>query len=279
VGAIYALIAMSLNIVQNSSGIINFAQGNLFVIAGLFAASTLPIQFGYGMWFLLLPAAACALGLGLALQGYITLLPLRSSVEQHSWLVTTLAVSVILGAAILILNGSTPLNLRSPFPNFVLLHTRTPATYALLVLLAVFWWGMLHWFHRRTFAGIAMSAIAQDLDAARAAGIRVRRLQIYAFAISGIILGSAGYVAAPVISISNDSGIGYVLNGFVASVIGGLGSNAGALVGGLLVGITAMFAAFQYGGEFQNAVSLALLVTILMVRPQGLFGHAAARRV
>ena len=64
-----------------------------------------------------------------------------------------------------------------------------------------------------------MSAIAQDLEAARAAGIRVRLLQVYAFAISGAIVGSAGFVAAPVISISADSGIIYVVNGFIAAVI------------------------------------------------------------
>ena len=109
--------------------------------------------------------------------------------------------------------------------------------------------------------------------------IRVRRLQVIAFAISGLIVGSAGYVAAPVIAIANDSGIAYVLNGFVAAVVGGLGSNLGALVGGVLVGVASLYADYEYGGEFQNAVSMALLIGVLMVRPQGLFGRPAARRV
>jgi branched-chain amino acid transport system permease protein len=93
-----------------------------------------------------------------------------------------------------------------------------------------------------------------------------------------MIVGSAGFVAAPIIAIANDSGIAYVLNGFVAAVVGGLGSNLGALVGGALVGVASMYAAFEYGGEFQNAVSLALLIGVLMLRPQGLFGRPAARR-
>ncbi len=107
----------------------------------------------------------------------------------------------------------------------------------------------------------------------------MRRLQILAFAISGAIVGSAGFVAAPVMSISADSGIIYVLNGFIAAVIGGLGSNTGALIGGPLVGVVSMYAAYRFGGQFQNVVSLALLIGVLMLRPQGLFGRTQARRV
>ena len=279
IGAVYALVAMSFNVVHNSSGILNFAQGNMLVLGGLFGFFTLSHDPEVVRWLLLLPAAALLLAALLAIQGYVTLLPLRSSVEQHSWLITTLAVSVMIGAFILIAQGPFALSVKSPFPNFPLLGTRTPTPYVLAVVLALAWYGGLHWFHSRTITGLAISAIAQDLEAAQAAGIRVRRLQLYAFAISGAIVGSAGFVAAPVMSISADSGIIYVLNGFIAAVIGGLGSNRGALIGGPLVGVASMYAAFRYGGQFQNVVSLTLLIAVLMVRPQGLFGRTRARRV
>jgi len=278
-GAVYSLVAISFNVVHSSSGILNFAQGNMLVLGGLLGFFTLPQEPGVTRWLLLLPAAALVYAAVLAAQGSLTLLPLRSSVEQHSWLITTLAISVIIGAVILIAQGPFALSVKSPFPNFMLLRTRTPMPYALTVALALAWYAGLRWFHRRTPTGLAMSAIAQDLELARAVGIRVRRLQIYAFAISGAVVGSAGFVAAPVMSISADSGIIYVVNGFIAAVIGGLGSNAGALIGGPLVGVASMWAAFQYGGQFQNAVSLALLIGVLMLRPEGLFGRTAARRV
>ena len=278
-GAVYSVVAMSFNVVHNSSGILNFAQGNMLVLGGLFGYFTLPQEPEVVRWGLLVPAAALFYAAILAVQGYVTLLPLRSSVEQHSWLITTLAVSVIIGAVILIAQGPFALSVKSPFKNFALLETRTPTPYALAVVLAVAWYAALHWFHTRTVTGLAMSAIAQDQEAAQAAGIRVRRLQILAFAISGAIVGSAGFVAAPVMSISADSGIIYVLNGFIAAVIGGLGSNTGALIGGPLVGVASMYAAFRFGGQFQNVVSLALLIGVLMARPQGLFGRTRARRV
>jgi branched-chain amino acid transport system permease protein len=278
-GAVFSLVAMSFNVVHNSSGILNFAQGNMLVLAGLFGFFTLPQEPDVARWLLLVPAAAILYAVVLAVQGWITLLPLRSSVEQHSWLITTLAVSVMIGAVILIAQGPHALAVKSPFANFALLGTRTPMPYALAVLLALAWYVGLRWFHARTMTGLAISAIAQDLDAARAVGIRVRRLQLYAFAVSGAIVGSAGFVAAPVMSISADSGIIYVLNGFIAAVIGGLGSNLGALIGGPLVGVASMYAAYSYGGQFQNVVSLALLIGVLMVRPQGLFGRTRARQV
>lgn len=278
-GSIFALVGMSFNVVYNSSGILNFAQGNLLVLGGLFAYLVLPGAPSTAQWWIFLPLVAALLAVLTAVQGGITLAPLRSSVEQHSWLITTLAASVIIGAILLIYQGSAQQAVRSPFAAIRFLGTRVPATYAITSALAVFWYLALRWFHSRVLTGLAISAIAQDLDAARAAGLRVRRLQIIAFGISGLIVGSAGFAAAPVMAIANDSGIAYVMNGFVAAVVGGLGSNFGALVGGVLVGVLSLYAAFQYGGEFQNAVSLALLVVVLMLRPQGLFGRQAARRV
>ena len=278
-GSIFALVGMSFNVVFNSSGILNFAQGNMLVLAGLFAFLVLPGAPTAVQWLVFLPLTALALAALLALQGAITLAPLRSSVAQHSWLITTLAASVIIGGILLIYQGSAQQSVRSPFPPIRLLGTRVPASYVSSTGLAVFWCLALRWFHTCVLTGLAISALAQDLDAARAAGLRVRRLQIIAFGISGLIVGSAGFVAAPVMAIANDSAIPYVTNGFVAAVVGGLGSNFGALLGGLLVGVLSLAAAFEYGGEFQDAVPLALLVVVLMLRPQGLFGRQAARRV
>jgi len=279
VGAVFSLVAMSFNVVCSASGILNFAQGNLLVMGGLCAYLLLPSDPEPIHWLVSLPLSALLVAAFLALQGWITLLPLRSSVEQHSWLITTMAVSVMIGAVILVWQGPFALNVRSPFPNFPLFGTRTPMSYLLAVACAIFWYVVLRWFHSHTQTGLAMSALSQDLDAARAAGLQVRRLQILSFAISGLIVGSSGFVAAPVIKISADSGISYVLNGFIAAVVGGLGNNLGALIGGPLVGVAAMFAAFRFGGQLQNAFSLALLIAVLMLRPQGLFGRMAARRV
>ena len=184
-GSLFALVGMSFNVVFNASGILNFAQGNMLVLGGLFAYLVLPSAPSQTQWLIYLPLAGVVLAALLAAQGALTLAPLRSSVDQHSWLITTLAASVIIGGILLIAQGSTQQTVRSPFPALKFLGTRVPATYAITTGLALFWYVALRLFHTRMMTGLAISAIAQDLDAARAAGLRVRRLQIIAFGISG----------------------------------------------------------------------------------------------
>ncbi len=278
IGSIFALIAMSFNVTHGATRILNFAQGNLLVLGG-FIAFFLANEVGMGWWLLMLLVAGAAIALLSAFQGWITLIPLRSAVEQDSWIISTVAVSVILGALMLITQGPFAYSVQSAVPSFRVLGVRTPGAYALAIGAALFWYFALRFFLRKTFLGLAISALSQDFDAARAAGLPVRRLQLVAFGISGLIVGTAGFLVAPVISISSDAGLRYVLNGFVALVVGGIGSNLGTLIGGPLVGVVMMLTAYRIGGTYQDMASLLILVTILMLRPQGLFGRASARQV
>ncbi|WP_342363240.1 branched-chain amino acid ABC transporter permease [Terrarubrum flagellatum] len=278
IGSIFATVAMSFNIVHGATGIFNFAQGNMFIL-GAFAAYLLASEADVALWIVMLIVGGLGVAAIVTFQGYITLLPLRSSVEQDSWLISTVAASVIIGAILMITLGPFAYNVPNIAPSFRILGVRTPGAYALAIGAMVFWFVALRLFLRRTYTGLAISALSQDFDAARAAGLPVRRLQLIAFAISGLIVGSVGFLVAPVVSVTADSGLRYVLNGFVAAVVGGIGSNAGTLIGGPLVGVVAMLTAYKIGGAYQDLASLLVLVAILMLWPQGLFGRAAARRV
>lgn len=278
IGALFAIIAMSFNIVHNATGIFNFAQGNIFILGG-FGAYLLADQAPYEIWLPALVVVTLAIGAVVAFQGWITLLPLRSSVEQDSWLISTVSVSVVIGAALLLIYGPFANTVAGPLPNFRVLGVRTPGAFFLAILAMFAWYFALRYFLTRTFTGLAISALSQDFDAARAAGLSVRRLQLLAFALSGMVAGSVGFMVAPIIAVSPDSGLRYVLNGFVAAVVGGIGNNTGTLIGGPLVGLIAMFTAYKIGGAYQDLASLLVLVAILMFWPQGLFGRASARRV
>lgn len=278
IGSIFAMIAMSFNIVHGATGILNFAQGNMFVLGG-FGAFFFANEAGLAWWLLMLPVVGILVGALVALQGWITLLPLRSSVEQDSWLISTVAVSVVIAAVLLITQGPFAYTVQGVVPSFRILGVRTPGAYALAIGCMLFWFVALRLFLKLTFIGLAISALSQDFDAARAAGLPVRRLQLIAFAISGLMVGTAGFLVAPVISVASDAGLRYVLNGFVAAVVGGIGSNLGTLIGGPLVGVVTMLTAYKVGGAYQDLASLFVLVAILMLRPQGLFGRVSARRV
>jgi branched-chain amino acid transport system permease protein len=277
-GACLALIAMSFNIVRSSSGVLNFAQGHLFVLGGLIAVLLVGPHSSIAAWLAALGVAGAAIGVLTAVQGAITLLPLRSGFRD-TWIITTMAVSVIISALLLLVQGPFTRPAPAVFPAVTLSGMRTPSAYLLTIGLAVIWFVALRLFGTRTRSGVAISALSQDLDAARAAGLNVGRLQVLAFGISGAIVGSAGFVAAPVIAIAPDSGITYVLNGFSAAVIGGIGSDRGALLGGAVVGIITMAVTYKIGGQFQPLASLLVLGGVLMVRPQGVFGRTMARAV
>lgn len=277
-GGLTALIALSFNIIHTSSRVLNFATGNLLIAAAFVSALFLTPASGLLPWLVCLVLATLGMGVFVAIQGYVTLLPLKYS-EENSWLVTTMAASVIIGAVLLLTQGPYVRSASDPFPPFRLFGMSTPAAYGLCIFLALFWFFALRLFLSRSWAGLAISALSQDYDAARTAGIPVRRLQVLAFFVSGLILGSAGFMAAPIMSISPDAGFRYVINGFIGAIVGGLDNNLGGVIGGFLVGVLSMISIYTVGGEFESAIILGLLVVILMIRPQGLFGRIQARRV
>ncbi len=272
---------MSFNIVHNSSTVLNFAQGSMLVLGGVGALLLAPAgaNVPLWLWFVYLVATALALGLLIAVQGIITLLPLGYSDDSHSWLITTMAVSVIIGAAMLLLLGPYSATVNSPLRGLLLFNMYIPAPYFFAIGLLVLWYIALRWFLGSTLPGLAINALSQDFDAARAAGLKVRRLQVLAFGISGLIVGSAGFAAAPVITVAPEAGLKYVIYGFIASVIGGIGNNTGALVGGPIVGLISAFATFKLGGQFESLILVLVLVAMLLIRPKGIFGAASARRV
>ena len=272
---------MSFNIVKSSSGVLNFAQGNLLVLGGMgaYVASGFVAEQSLLQWSFMLPVVAVVIAVLLAVQGYLTLLPLKYDSGEQSWLITTMAVSIIISGVLLLAQGPDALNVRSIFPSAHMFGMRVPAALLMSIVLAVVCYLLLEWFHAKTLTGLAISALWQDQVAARAAGLQVRQLQIVAFGVSGLIVGAAGYVAAPIISLTVDSGSRYVLSGFVALVVGGVGSNRGALIAGPLVGVVAMLATYKIGGQFQGVTTMLLLVALLLLRPQGLFGDTSARQV
>lgn len=277
-GAILALTAISLNVIYQATHILNFAQGGMLVLGGLIGVYFSAGGYGSPIWFLGMGVAGVAMAALMMVQGAITLWPLSHSTEQQSWLITTLSVSIIISALLLLTLGPWSAEFKSRVPSFQMMGMFTPIPYLVLPVVALAWFVALRLFFRKSLQGLALSALSQDLDAAAAAGLRVRRLQIAAFAVSGLVVGTAGYAAAPIISISPDAGIRYVISGFVVAVIGGMGNMTGAVICGPVVGIVAMIATYRLGGQYEGFVSLIILTLILLLRPSGLFGTHTARR-
>ena len=124
-----------------------------------------------------------------------------------------------------------------------------------------------------------LRALAEDVAAARARGIETDRIRAMSYIIAGAIGGIAGFAAGQLTFAFFALGLTLTLNGFIALAVGGLGSNVGALVGGAALGLLNAFSSYLVGGEYQNTISVGLLMLVLLIRPEGLFGARNVRAV
>lgn len=278
-GALFALVAVSLNLIYNASGVLNFAQGQFLILAGVAAYFWAPTTAASPMWWVILIVTVIVIsGLG-ALQGVLTLLPMRSALDQHSWIITTIAASIVLGAVMLLTVGPRSISVGDPFPSFPLVGTKAPGAYLVLIVFLLVVLIGLRLYQRKMLSGLALNALSQDVAAARTAGVHTMRLQTLAFAIAAAITAATGFMGASLIQISESQALHYVIFGFTVAVIGGIGNNVGAVFAGLSFGVILMAVTYFFGGNAQLPATLLLIVAVLMLKPQGIFGRPHARRV
>jgi branched-chain amino acid transport system permease protein len=277
-GAIYALIGFGFAVIFNATGIINFAQGEFVMLGGMatlffFSVLNLPLPLA------VLLAVAVSTAVGIAFE-YLAVRPLKKPTPL-ALVIITIGVSILLrGVAMLIwgkdthalpaFTGSEPLY----FMDATLLPQHLwifGITVVVIVLSRLF-------FHY-SIVGKAMRACSFNRRAAGLVGIDVVRMVRLSFAISSAVGSLAGIIIAPLTMTSYDVGIMLGLKGFCTAIIGGMSSGVGMVVGGLLLGILESFGAGMVSASYKEAIVFVILLVILFVRPQGLFGQAEAERV
>jgi branched-chain amino acid transport system permease protein len=276
-GSIYALMALSLVIIYNATRTLNFAQGEMLMISTFVGWTTLQVLKAPLVVALLIAVVAAAV----LAWGLERLLIRRAISATHfDVLIITLGLSLILRAAA----GLLWTHDEFPFPSFfpsqplaVGAARVAPASLGIigaslalmLALAALFRWTRL---------GRAMRAVAQNQRAARLMGISVERVYSASWILAAVVGAVAGVLIAPVIFLSSQMGL-VAINGFTAAVLGGFGSMPGAVVGGMVLGVLENLAPLYLPSSIKHSVPFLLLITILIVKPGGLFGRVTARKV
>jgi branched-chain amino acid transport system permease protein len=269
VGSIYGLIGIGFTTIYNVTGIVNFAQGDFAMIGALSAIMLHESGLSLGLAIAL---AIVLVGVIAAVIERVAVRPIGTHVTRG--IVATIGIGVVLqGAAALIwgtdaqpmpgFSGERPFNLggTTVLPQALWIFGTSAALMLLLFL-----------FFRHTYPGKIMRACAINPFAAQLMGIRLAALRTFSFFLSGAVGAVGGIIIAPIALTQYDSGISLGIKGFVACIIGGFGNPVGAAVGGLLLGILeAMSSGFVSSG-FKDAISFALLLVFLVVRPGGLLG-------
>lgn len=271
-GSVYALVAYGYGLIFATSRIVNFAQGHLLMLGAIIGVSLLGVGVPYA---LMLPVTMMAVAaIGIALERSITL-PLRASRSPFTWVVATLAAAVMIENMARIWFGTEA----EPFPPISTASFRIGAVavdvHNLIVLvIAVAVMVGIEAYLSATFTGRAIRATADSPIPARLVGVPVPRLITLSFALAGAIAGLGGVLVAPLTFATVPIGLLLGLKGFIAAVMGGLGSFRGALAGGLLLGLSETVFRQRLPAGVGGAILFGLLLLTMVFRPQGMFGKA-----
>jgi len=280
-GSLYALVAVSFNIVYRPSNVFNFAQGELVMLGAMvFASATSLIGLPWIAAFAVTLAAVGVIGL---IEERIAVAPLLARAQTGTaWIITTLAVSLIISNLVGRVWGPDPILVRPPAPlsmetldiGAVRVSSYEIALVIVTILLVVIVEGAY-----RTLQGKAVMAVAEDRDAALLRGIDPGRLSRWSFFIGGAFAAMTGIIAAPILYASTSLGPDLLLKGFAAAALGSIGNNRGALLAGYIIGVTEAIGAALLSPGYQEAVIFVVVLAVLLVRPEGLFGRPRARTV
>jgi branched-chain amino acid transport system permease protein len=277
-GSIYAIVGLGLNVIFAATGVFNFAQGELVMVGAmlgvtLWAAAGLPL----GLALVVVVLATAAIG---ALTEVLAVRRLSRQRDATLWMLSTLGVAIIIrSSATLLATRDGGQNAQRSFPNYieagpwhlgqlsVVPQRAVLIPIAVLLTLAVWTW------FRRARWGRGLLAMAADREGAAMRGLPVGTLAVVAFALGGLIAGFGGFVGGPVTQASTEMGFTLTLSAFIAATIGGIPHLWGPLVGGAVLGIGQQLTATYLGSELQVPISLALLLVVLALRPQGVLGR------
>lgn len=277
VGAIYALVALGFTLIYNASDVINFAQGEFVMLGGMvtfFAAAA-----GVPLPLAALLAIAVAVAVGLSLYQF-AIQPARGATAV-TLIIITIGASIFLRGLVAVLFDK---NFHS-YPAFIgtepyVIGGATVLPQSILVLLGVGAIVLGLWLlMSRTLIGKAMIATAANRVAAQLVGVNTGTIIALSFATSAAIGAVGGILITPITLTNYDVGTLLALKGFAAAMLGGMGNPVGAVVGGLLVGLLEAFGAGYVSSSYKDAIAFIVILLVLFLMPQGLFGRAAVERV
>lgn len=272
IGVIYALSALGVSLVVGIMNVVNFAHGELYILAGYFSF-IFADALGLNIYISMAAAVGLVFLFGILIE-YTLIRPTYGN-DMYS-LILTFILSIVLQNAYLLIFGPYPnkppnwvKGATNVFGQFYYGNQRLAALVAgVIVIVAVF--VML----KKTWFGKIIRAASQDREMAELNGINTTLLNMLSFGLGCALAGAAGVILAPVFPVSPTSGLPVALTAFVVVVLGGMGSMWGCIVGGLTLGLVENFGAAFISTGYKHIFGFIILILVLAVRPVGLFGRS-----
>jgi branched-chain amino acid transport system permease protein len=271
-GLVYGLMALGLSVIFGVVRVVNFAHGEMMSIA-MYLAVVLFSSFGLDPLLMLVPIAAVMFAFGYLLQaGLINPFITR---PEHSQFLLVVALAIIIVNALLIVFGPDARTVQTSYAydSFQLGPVLVDASKAYAGGAAIAFAAALFAFFRFSRVGTAIRACADNYTGALVIGLNVKRLYALTFALGAACVGAAGCMMTLIVDVTPIIGPTYTLLAFIIVITGGLGSMAGALLGGVLIGLTEALAGLMFTPSAKSMFAFAILVLVLLFRPQGLLGQ------
>ncbi|MCC8966986.1 branched-chain amino acid ABC transporter permease [Bradyrhizobium sp. Pear76] len=276
IGAVYALVALGFVLIFRATNVVNFAQGEFSMVAAYLMVVC--VEFGLPYWLSFVIALA-----GMALLGVIFNLGVYYPLRHRTYLpviIATIGASILLSNTVLAIYGPQPQVLQGWFdtPGIQLGPVYLDSQYLLIIGVTILLVLFNFWFFEKTLLGKKLQATSQDKEMASLLGISVSTMIMITFIYSAVLGGLAGILVAPVLFVSIQMGSTIALKAFAATIIGGFGDVAGAIVGGLALGVIETFGAAYISVPYKDGFAFLVLIAFLVFRPQGIFGERVAEK-
>jgi branched-chain amino acid transport system permease protein len=272
IGCVYILLATGLNIIFGVMKLVNFAHGQLLMISA-FLTWTISVSLGLNAYVAIFISMIIVAFLGVVVERFTFRRVLGT--DKLNEIFVSLGLIYIFENVAMLIWGASSKQVVSPFygmsvslPGFAITYDRVIAVFVVIAALAIF--GLLQW---KTKIGLAMRATSQRNTTAMLMGINVQRVYMFTFALGAALAAVAGGLYGVIYPFDYQVGALPTIIAFAIIIMGGLGSIKGAIIGGLLYGITEQMATLFLGGTWGSAVAFALLIVVLVIRPNGIFGE------
>jgi branched-chain amino acid transport system permease protein len=273
-GLVYGLMALGLSVIFGVVRVVNFAHGEMMTIA-MYLAIVLFTTLKLDPLIMMVPIAGVLFALGYVMQaGLINPFINR---PEHSQFMLLVAVAIIMVNVLLLIFGPDARSVQTSysFDSFAIGRIIVDATKVYAGAAAIVVAAALFAFFRFSFVGKAIRACADNYTGALVVGLDVKRLYALTFGLGAACVGAAGAILVLIIDVTPALGPAYTLLAFVIVITGGLGSMPGALLGGVLIGVTEAMAGLLFTPSAKSMFAFAILVLVLLFRPQGLMGKRA----
>lgn len=272
-GGLYALIALGMTLIFGVMRIINLAHGE-FLMVGMYVCYILFKHWGVDPYLSLVVSVPLLFVIGVAIQRYLILPIIKSNAPGENQILLTAGIGLVMTNAALLIFSPNYFTVLTSYSNATVsvgkISVSLPLLWDFLISFGIT--GILYLFIMKTDTGCSIRAVAQNIESARLMGINTDRIMIITFGVGAALVGAAGTLFMPIFYVFPAVGELFTLKAFIVTVLGGMGSALGALVGGVTLGVVEQIGASYISMGLKDALGFVIFVLVLIFRPSGLVG-------